>query len=80
MLATYSIKHVGFNSDEKWTYKMCKKVLISVKHSDTGVIWEQFPGKFIRINGQTINEGVGNRLAKERQQKFKLLPTITIRI
>jgi len=69
MLVIYSIEHVRFNSDEKWTYKMRKKVLISFKHTDRGVIWQQFPGKLISINGQTISEGVGNRLAKERQQK-----------
>jgi len=67
-LARYRIGHVGFNSEEKWTYKMCKKVLISVKHSDKGVIWEQFPGKFISINGQTISVGTkqsGRRKATE---------------
>jgi len=69
MLVIYSTEHFGFNSDEKWSYKMCKKVLISVKHSDKGVIWEQFPGKFISINGQTISVGVQNRLAEEGQQK-----------
>jgi len=80
MLVIQSIEHVGFNSDEKRTYKMRKKVLISVKHSDRGIIWQQFPGKFISINGKTISEGVGNRLAEERQQKVKLFRTITMRI
>jgi hypothetical protein len=44
------------------------------------VIWQQFPGKFISINGQTISEGVRNREAKDRQQKAKLILTITMRI
>lgn len=80
MLVIYCTEHVRFNSDEKRSHKMCKKVLISVKHADRGVIWQQFPGKFISINGQTIIECVGNRLAKERQQKVKLNRTITMRI
>ena len=80
MLVIYSTEHVRFNSDEKWTYKMCKKVLISVKHTDRGVIWQQFPGKFISIKGQTISEAVGNKLVKEKQQKVKLIRTITMRI
>jgi hypothetical protein len=79
MSVTYSTEH-RFNSDEKWTSKTCKKVLISVKHTDRGVIWQQFPGKFISINGQTISEGAENRLEKERQQKVKLIRTITMRI
>jgi hypothetical protein len=52
---------------------MRKKVLIPVKHTDRGVIWQQFPGKFISINGQTISEGIGNT-GKRKATKSQVNP------